>query len=80
MSFASGSGSERFAASRPGSACRRRWNCWPRFRVDRWRLSLIQIKPEPQCVLVFPSDCIEPDPDWPETPEELQAKYDMIHS
>ena len=35
---------------------------------------------EPQCVLVCPAACIEPDPDWPETPEDLRAKYDMIHS
>ncbi len=34
---------------------------------------------EPQCVVVCPALCIEPDPDWPETPEELQAKYEMIH-
>ncbi len=34
---------------------------------------------EPQCVLVCPAACIEPDPDWPESPEELRAKYDMIH-
>ncbi len=35
---------------------------------------------EPQCVLVCPAACIEPDPDWPETQEDLRAKYDMIHS
>ena len=23
---------------------------------------------------------VDPDPDWPESPEELQAKYDAIHS
>lgn len=34
---------------------------------------------EPQCMLVCPADCIEPDPDWPETPDELQDKYDKIH-
>ena len=35
---------------------------------------------EPQCVLVCPAACIEPDPNWPETREDLRAKYDMIHS
>ena len=34
---------------------------------------------EPQCILVCPAACIENDPDWPETPEELQEKYDAIH-
>ena len=35
---------------------------------------------EPQCVLVCPAACIEPDPDWPETKEQLQEKYDDLHS
>ncbi|HEY5719559.1 MAG TPA: YfhL family 4Fe-4S dicluster ferredoxin [Gammaproteobacteria bacterium] len=35
---------------------------------------------EPQCVLVCPADCIVPDPDRPETPDELQAKYQRLHS
>ena len=34
---------------------------------------------DPQCVLVCPADCIEPDPDWEESKEELQQKYDDIH-
>ena len=34
---------------------------------------------DPQCVLVCPADCIEPDPDWQESKEELQQKYDDIH-
>ncbi len=34
---------------------------------------------DPQCVLVCPADCIEPDPDWPESKEELQQKYDDLH-
>lgn len=29
----------------------------------------------PQCVSLCPVDCIPPDPDWPETEAELQAKY-----
>ena len=35
---------------------------------------------EPQCVLVCPAACIEKDPDWPESEEDLQAKYEMLHS
>ena len=35
---------------------------------------------EPQCILVCPANCIEPDPDWDESPEELQEKYEMLHS
>lgn len=34
---------------------------------------------EPQCQLVCPVDCIVPNPDWPESPEELQAKYEALH-
>ncbi len=35
---------------------------------------------EPQCIEVCPSVCIIPNPDWPETQEELQEKYEMLHS
>ncbi len=35
---------------------------------------------EPQCVLVCPADCIIPDPDHAETPEQLQAKYERLHA
>ena len=34
---------------------------------------------EPQCIAVCPSACIVPNPDWRESEEELQAKYDMLH-
>lgn len=34
---------------------------------------------EPQCVLVCPEMCIPKNPDWPETPEQLQEKYDQLH-
>lgn len=34
---------------------------------------------EPQCILMCPASCIEPNPDWPETREELQAKYEMLN-
>lgn len=34
---------------------------------------------EPQCKLVCPEECIVPNPDWEESPEELQAKYDALN-
>lgn len=34
---------------------------------------------DPQCVDVCPVDCIVPDPDHRETPEELKAKYESLH-
>ena len=34
---------------------------------------------EPQCQMVCPADCIEPDPEFAETPEQLQAKYEQLH-
>lgn len=30
---------------------------------------------EPQCVAICPVDCIPKDPDHPETPDQLLAKY-----
>lgn len=35
---------------------------------------------EPQCVLVCPADCIKDHPDYRESQDELQAKYDRLHS
>jgi len=35
---------------------------------------------EPQCVEVCPVDCIPSDPEHEETKEQLQAKYDSLHS
>ncbi len=34
---------------------------------------------EPQCRPVCEPDCIVQNPDFVETPEELQAKYDEMH-
>ncbi len=34
---------------------------------------------EPQCVLVCPEECIVPNPDFVESEEELQAKYDAMN-
>ena len=35
---------------------------------------------EPQCKLVCPEDCIVLNPDWEETPEQLQEKFEMLNS
>lgn len=35
---------------------------------------------EPQCKEVCPTDCIYPHADWIETPEQLLAKYQRLHS
>ena len=34
---------------------------------------------EPQCKLVCPEVCIIANPDWEETPEELQEKYEALN-
>ena len=34
--------------------------------------------PEPQCVVVCPVECIDLDPDRPETNEQLLAKYTLL--
>jgi len=36
-------------------------------------------KDEPQCKLVCPADCIVLNPDFAETPEQLQEKYNALH-
>ena len=33
---------------------------------------------EPQCKLVCEPDCIAPNPEFAESPDELQAKYEML--
>jgi len=33
---------------------------------------------EPQCMLVCPEACITPNPDWEESKDELQAKYEAL--
>ena len=34
---------------------------------------------EPQCKLVCPASCIVPNPDFAETREQLQEKYESMH-
>lgn len=35
---------------------------------------------EPQCQVVCPVECIDPDPNHAETKEQLQSKYDAMHA
>jgi len=49
--------------------------------IDAFRCTeCVGAEDEPQCMLVCPSSCIVPNPDFSESPEELQAKYDQLHS
>jgi len=53
----------------------------PIFRIDSARCTeCVGAEDEPQCQLVCPADCIVADPDRAETPEELQSKYERLHS
>ena len=53
----------------------------PIFIIDALRCTeCVGATDEPQCRLVCPADCIVPNPDWPETVEELQEKYDQLHA
>ena len=52
----------------------------PFYVIDPLRCTeCVGAEEEPQCILVCPAACIDPDPDWPETPEELKEKYEAIH-
>ena len=52
----------------------------PIYKIDALKCTeCVGAEDEPQCVLVCPAVCIDPDPDWPETKEELQAKYEQLH-
>lgn len=51
-------------------------------KIDALRCTeCVGAEDEPQCMLVCPEqDCIVPDPDWPETKEELLEKYQQLNS
>ena len=52
----------------------------PMYTIDPARCTeCVGAEDEPQCKLVCPADCIFPDPNYAETPEELQAKYESLH-
>ena len=52
----------------------------PIYVIDALRCTeCVGARDEPQCKLVFPADCIVPNPDVQESPEELMAKYESLH-
>jgi len=52
----------------------------PIYIIDPLRCTeCVGAEDEPQCKLVCPADCIEQHPDFVESPEELQEKYDSLH-
>ena len=49
----------------------------PIYVIDPFRCTeCVGAEDEPQCKLVCPADCIVPNPDFQESPEELMAKYE----
>jgi len=51
-----------------------------RFVIDPDRCTeCVGAEDEPQCKLVCPADCIVPNPDFAESPDELLAKYEALH-
>ena len=52
----------------------------PIYIIDPLRCTeCVGAEDEPQCKLVCPADCIINDPDWPESQDQLMAKYEQIH-
>jgi ferredoxin len=52
----------------------------PIYIIDPLRCTeCVGAEDEPQCKLVCPADCIISDPDWPESRDQLMAKYEQIH-
>ena len=52
----------------------------PFYIIDPLRCTeCVGAEDEPQCILVCPAACIVNDPDWPESQDQLMAKYEQIH-
>jgi ferredoxin len=50
------------------------------FEIDALRCTeCVGAEDEPQCKLVCAENCIVPNPDFAESPEQLQAKYESLH-
>lgn len=53
----------------------------PVYVIDPLRCTeCVGAEDEPQCKLVCPADCIVQHPEFAESPEELQAKYESLHA
>ena len=51
------------------------------FVIDAFRCTeCVGAEDEPQCMLVCAESCIVKNPDFVESPAELQAKYGALHS
>ncbi len=51
----------------------------PTFMIDADRCTeCISDATEPACIMVCPVECIKPDPDNVESPEELRFKHEML--
>ncbi len=54
---------------------------FPKYVIDSKKCTeCVGIEDEPQCMTVCIVDCIEPDPQWNESKEDLLAKYRRLHS
>lgn len=52
---------------------------WQLYQVDPTRCTeCVGHHDEPQCIAVCPVDCIEPDPDNQESPDQLQTKFEVL--
>lgn len=53
----------------------------PKYSIDAMRCTeCVGAEDEPQCKLVCPAMCIVPNPDWEEPRDQLQQKYEQLHS
>ena len=51
----------------------------PMYVIDPFKCTeCVGADDEPQCMLVCPEECIVPNPDFAESKDELQAKYDAL--
>lgn len=51
----------------------------PMYIIDSFKCTeCVGADDEPQCMLVCPEECIVPNPDFVESKDELQAKYDAL--
>lgn len=51
------------------------------FRIDAFRCTeCVGAEDEPQCMLVCAENCIVPNPDMPESRDDLLAKYAQLHA
>lgn len=52
----------------------------PIYVIDPFKCTeCVGAEDEPQCRLVCPEECIVPNPDWVEAPEELLEKYNQLN-